>query len=325
MRSIARVLTSRRRSTRAPSSWFGSLWATSRRVCVIASGVRSSWEALAANRCCSPTCASSRARSPSTVSARSFSSSSGPGEREALVQVALGDLPRRRRHRAQGAQDPAGDQPAERDRDRGHDRQHDPGLDEPLVETVAVTFEGRGVHFAHIAGEVRVRQNMVDGARVGRPPRDPGRDDQVDPGVAAEELGRSSRAAPFPRRGIGRCRAGSGADARSVRAGGAADVARAWRARGGASSGRKLYPRSPPSGPVSGWVAMRYPTPATVAMIAGSPRRLRSAETVMRTALVNGSACSSHACCKRSSALTTPPSAATRTSRTANCLRVSAT
>ncbi len=36
--------------------------------------------------------------------------------------------------------------------------------------------------------------------------------------------------------------------------------------------------------------SMRYPTPATVAMIDGSPSRLRSAETVMRTALVNGSA-----------------------------------
>ena len=43
----------------------------------------------------------------------------------------------------------------------------------------------------------------------------------------------------------------------------------------------------PPSVPV---VSMRYPAPATVAMIQGSPRRLRSAETVMRTALVNGSA-----------------------------------
>ena len=42
-------------------------------------------------------------------------------------------------------------------------------------------------------------------------------------------------------------------------------------------------------------VSMRYPAPATVAMIQGSPRRLRRAETVMRTALVNGSAFSSHA------------------------------
>ncbi len=40
---------------------------------------------------------------------------------------------------------------------------------------------------------------------------------------------------------------------------------------------------------------MRYPTPATVEMTHGSPSRLRSAETVMRTALVKGSACSSHA------------------------------
>jgi hypothetical protein len=35
---------------------------------------------------------------------------------------------------------------------------------------------------------------------------------------------------------------------------------------------------------------MRYPAPAKVAMIPGSPSRLRKAETVMRTALVNGSA-----------------------------------
>ena len=32
---------------------------------------------------------------------------------------------------------------------------------------------------------------------------------------------------------------------------------------------------------------MRYPAPGTVAMIQGSPSRLRSPETVMRTALVN--------------------------------------
>src|SRR6478735_1761397 len=65
---------------------------------------------------------------------------------------------------------------------------------------------------------------------------------------------------------------------------------------------------------------MRYPAPATVPMIQGSPRRLRNAEIVMRTALVNGSAFSSHARARRSSALTTPPSAATRTSSTANCV-----
>src|ERR687888_567051 len=54
---------------------------------------------------------------------------------------------------------------------------------------------------------------------------------------------------------------------------------------------------------------IRYPTPGTVAMIQGSPSRLRRPETVMRTALVKGSAFSSHARCRSSSALTTPPSA----------------
>ena len=39
----------------SPWSRVGSLRATSRSVCEIASGVRSSWEALAANRCCSAT------------------------------------------------------------------------------------------------------------------------------------------------------------------------------------------------------------------------------------------------------------------------------
>ena len=52
VRSIARELTACRRSTSSPVSRFGSLRATSRSVCVVASGVRSSWEALAANRCC---------------------------------------------------------------------------------------------------------------------------------------------------------------------------------------------------------------------------------------------------------------------------------
>src|SRR5437868_10788535 len=80
-----------------------------------------------------------------------------------------------------------------------------------------------------------------------------------------------------------------------------------------------------PQSPASGCVSIRYPTPATVAMIPGSPRRLRSPETVMRTAFVNGSAFSSHACARSSSAPTTPPSAATRTSSTANCFLVSAT
>ena len=78
VRSIARVLTAWRRSTSSPVSRFGSLRATSRSVCVIASGVRSSWEALAANLCCSATCASSRASMVSKASASSRNSSLRP-------------------------------------------------------------------------------------------------------------------------------------------------------------------------------------------------------------------------------------------------------
>ena len=81
VRSIARALTARRRSTSSPLSRSGSLRATSSRVCVIASGVRSSWEALAANRCCSATCASSRASMVSKASASSRNSSLRPGSR----------------------------------------------------------------------------------------------------------------------------------------------------------------------------------------------------------------------------------------------------
>jgi len=81
VRSIARALTARRRSSSAPLSRFGSLRATSRRVCVIASGVRSSWEALAANLCCSATCASSCASMVSKASESSRNSSLRPGNR----------------------------------------------------------------------------------------------------------------------------------------------------------------------------------------------------------------------------------------------------
>ena len=47
----------------------------------MASGVRSSWEALAANRCCSAICASSRASMVSNASASSWNSSLRPGSR----------------------------------------------------------------------------------------------------------------------------------------------------------------------------------------------------------------------------------------------------
>ena len=81
VRSIARVLTAWRRSTTSPASRFGSVRATSSSAFEIASGVRSSCEALAANLCCSATCASSRASIASKASASSRNSSLRPGSR----------------------------------------------------------------------------------------------------------------------------------------------------------------------------------------------------------------------------------------------------
>ena len=53
--------TARRRSTSSPSTRSGSLQATvERRLCNRQTGVRSSWEAFAANLCCSAMCDSSR-------------------------------------------------------------------------------------------------------------------------------------------------------------------------------------------------------------------------------------------------------------------------
>ncbi len=89
VRSIARPLTACRRSTSSPPSRFGSLRATSRSACVIASGVRSSCEALAANRCCSATWASSCASIASKASASSRNSSLRPGQLDAVRQGAV--------------------------------------------------------------------------------------------------------------------------------------------------------------------------------------------------------------------------------------------
>ena len=120
----------------------------------------------------------------------------GPREREALVQVALGDVPGGLRHRPQRAQDPARDQPSERERDHGHDRQRDPRPDEQLMEIFGVKVEGPGVllfaDMAHIAGDVRVRQGFLEGAWAGRSVPAPPRDDQVGAGAAAEEEIRDS-------------------------------------------------------------------------------------------------------------------------------------
>ena len=73
------------------------------------------------------------------------------------------------------------------------------------------------------------------------------------------------------------------------------------------------------------YVALTRKQFAVLEVLVSAEGGVVSAETVIRTALVNGSACSSHARSSSSSALMTPPSASTRTSSTANCLRVSAT
>ncbi len=95
VRSIARLLTACRRSMTSPVARPGSARATSRSVLDTASGVRSSWEALAANLLCSATCASSRASIVSNASASSRNSSPRPGslirwesEPRAAVRVA---------------------------------------------------------------------------------------------------------------------------------------------------------------------------------------------------------------------------------------------
>jgi hypothetical protein len=100
----------------------------------------------------------------------------GSGEGEALVEVALGDLPGRRGHRAERAQDATGDEPAESDRDRGHDRQGDPGIDEELVQgSIMGAFEAGVTRFDAAEGlRSEIRVPAV-------------RDDQVDPGRTAEE------------------------------------------------------------------------------------------------------------------------------------------
>ena len=117
VRSIARVLTAWRRSTSSPVSRFGSLRATSRSVCVIASGVRSSWEALAANLCCSATCASSRASMVSKASASSRNSSLRPSSSDPVGERSVRGHACGVRDAGQGGEHAAGEKPpSQRDR-----------------------------------------------------------------------------------------------------------------------------------------------------------------------------------------------------------------
>ena len=169
MRSIARVLTAWRRSTSSPLSRFGSLRATSRSVCVTASGVRSSWEALAANLCCSATCASSRASMRVE----------GVGELAELVSAAFQLDPvgeRSGRGHACGVGDAsqrgehlAGEKPPSHETEHEQERQHDRRLRSEGAQEVGAGRDrtGRRVRQDLAVGHVAQQEHPHDGEQQG--------------------------------------------------------------------------------------------------------------------------------------------------------------
>ena len=165
VRSIARVLTAWRRSTSSPVSRFGSLRATSRSVCVIASGVRSSWEALAANRCCSATCASRRASMASNASASSRNSSLRPSssirwESDPVAAMRVASV-----MRVQRGEHPAGQQPPSDETEHQQERQHDGrGRSERAQEVGVGCGRRRSPAVGHVAQE-EVPNGEQQGAR----------------------------------------------------------------------------------------------------------------------------------------------------------------
>ena len=106
------------RSSAAEASGSASATSTSARMMV--SGVRSSWLALATKRRWPSKAAARRSSIPSSVSARSRSSSRGPVHGDPLVEPLLGDALREAGDPAHRRQRAAGDHVAERDRDQQH-------------------------------------------------------------------------------------------------------------------------------------------------------------------------------------------------------------
>ena len=107
----------------------GSARATWSRVRCPASGVRSSWEALATKWRCDSKEASSRPKRSSRVRAELGELVVGAVEVEASVQVGGGDLLRGGGDGAQRAQEPAGEPPGGRDRDGDGDESDERGAD----------------------------------------------------------------------------------------------------------------------------------------------------------------------------------------------------
>ena len=249
---------------------------------MIASGVRSSWEALAANLCCSATCASSRVSMVSKASASSRNSSLRPGSRirwesDPVAAMRVASV-MRVRGRASGRREAI--LPGDRNQ---QERQHD----------------GRGRSESAQEEGVVPGHQVTDGA------------DHTVGYVSQEELKRLPGLAGEPRGGEhqGTCK----------------------HEEPGVAQG-ELEANAQTRRPIQ--VLLTPGAGCCVDAVAdaghggddpGFAEAFAQSETVMRTALVNGSAFSSHARARSSSALTTPPSAATRTSSTANCFRVSAT
>ena len=210
VRSIARVLTAWRRSTSSPLSRFGSLRATSSSVCVIASGVRSSWEALAANRCCSATCASSRASMASKASASSRNSSLRPSSRIRWESDPVAAMRVASVMRVRGASmRPARSHPpseTEHQQERQHDgRPRSEGVQE--VGAVGNTHEGAVSATSTPVGDVAQQEHPHGGEQQGA-------GEHEEAGVAEGELEanaqpRGSIHGPPSRPVSGACRCGS--------------------------------------------------------------------------------------------------------------------
>src|SRR6266581_4526109 len=152
VRPIARELTAWRRSTSSPFPRLGSLRATSSSVCVTASGVRSSWEALAANRWCSATCASSRASMVSKASASSRNSSLRPsldsvGE-GSLRGYACGVCDAR-----QGGKHASGEKPSSQQTEYQQERHHDGCDRSEISQEVAVALHDEDHPRVHTTGK----------------------------------------------------------------------------------------------------------------------------------------------------------------------------
>ena len=98
------------------------------------SGVRSSWEALAANWRWASKAACSRSEQAVDGVAEVFELVAGAGHGQPRMQVVFGDRPGGGGHLPQRAQHPACHQPAQRDGDDGHDGQRDRRLSQQLVQ-----------------------------------------------------------------------------------------------------------------------------------------------------------------------------------------------